>query len=215
MFTICSIMNDDAPDPILQRQLQLLGDLAEIGLEVARAVEREAKSETRSVDIDRVAMAYSRTARAVRLTIMLQSKVMADAKAEAEKAADLKARWHPVYIRKARVERIVERLAEAEHPDDEDAVDRIVIEAGERLDDEDLYGDVMDRPIGELVALICRDLGLDPDWSRLAEEAWAKEEGAQLPPLAPPTCAPWPAAPHPFGAAPPGSDSPCCPGPAP
>jgi hypothetical protein len=49
-------------------------------------------------------------------------------------------------------------------------------EVCERLDDDDIYGDVIARPVGELVALICRDLGLEPDWARLAEEAWAREE---------------------------------------
>ncbi|MDB5459102.1 MAG: hypothetical protein JWO72_843, partial [Caulobacteraceae bacterium] len=44
------------------------------------------------------------------------------------------------------------------------------------LDDEDLYGDVLARPFSEVVADICRDLGLDPDWSRLAQEPWARAE---------------------------------------
>ena len=46
-------------------------------------------------------------------------------------------------------------------------------------------GDVRQRPVGELVALICRDLDLDPDWTRLAEEAWAKEEIASGVPSSP------------------------------
>ncbi len=57
----------------------------------------------------------------------------------------------------------------------------MIEETGERLDDEDIYGDVASRPVGELVALICRDLGLDPDWTRLAEEAWAQDEIAEAP----------------------------------
>jgi hypothetical protein len=30
------------------------------------------------------------------------------------------------------------------------------------------------RPVGELVALICRDFGLEPNWDALASEAWAQ-----------------------------------------
>jgi len=89
----------------------------------------------------------------------------------------------PVYRRKARVEAIIERVAKADH--DEEEVDRLVREAGERLDDEDLYGEVLGRPVGELVSLICRDLGLAPDWSRLAEEAWARREAAEGDPRSP------------------------------
>ncbi len=85
-------------------------------------------------------------------------------------------RTDPLYVHKARVEAIVERIAKGKAKNDEEKVDRLIREAGERLDDEDIYGDVLERPVGELVALICRDLGLDPDWTRLAEEAWAQEE---------------------------------------
>ena len=60
--------------------------------------------------------------------------------------------------------------------DDEDRLDDLVHETAERLDDDDIFGDVLTRPVGELVSLICRDLGLEPDWARLGEEAWAKEE---------------------------------------
>ena len=54
---------------------------------------------------------------------------------------------------------------------------------------------VASRPVGELVALICRDFGLDPNWDALAEEAWAQAEmdgGAEGSPFAP-TDAPPPA----------------------
>ena len=49
-------------------------------------------------------------------------------------------------------------------------------EAGDRLDDIDLYGDLLDRPISEILARICADIGLPLDWSRLALEAWARTE---------------------------------------
>ena len=34
----------------------------------------------------------------------------------------------------------------------------------------------MSRPVSDLVADICRDLGLNPHWARLAKEAWAEAE---------------------------------------
>ena len=30
--------------------------------------------------------------------------------------------------------------------------------------------------MSEIVARICKDLGLEPDWNKLAEELWAKAE---------------------------------------
>ena len=170
------------------RQLQLLGELAELGLDVARAVERQAGDMHSCVSPDPrpalafqgdPALAYARVSRAVRLTLMLQAKLI-DAMKAAE-TADAAARtqpdrFSPEYQRKARVERIVERLAEAEHPDAEDQVTDLLAEAAERLDDEDLYGDLLDRPMSELVARICQDLGLAPDWAGLAQELWAVKE---------------------------------------
>jgi hypothetical protein len=35
---------------------------------------------------------------------------------------------------------------------------------------------ILKRPTAEIIALICRELGLPDDWPRLAEEAWAREE---------------------------------------
>jgi hypothetical protein len=189
--------DDDWSRPLAEGQLALLGRLAEAGLEVALAVERTAKragvdDEAEPVDLAALSLAYARASRAVRLTVMLQSKVIADLKARdaarhiaMTAAADEQARREPLYARKVRIERVVERLAEAEHGDDEDKVDRLVIEAGERLDDEDFCGDILERPIGEIVALICRDLGLEPDWPRLAEQAWAREEAAKGDPRSP------------------------------
>jgi len=175
------------------RQLEMLGELAEIGLDVARAIERQASGRTDAQDGDAPttpavfqgdpALAYARVSRAVRLTLMLQARLIEDLKAAdkagaeagAEAAAET-ARLEPAYRKKVRVEAIVERLIEAEHPDDEETLDTLMADAGERLDDEDLYGDLLERPVSEIVARLCKDLGLAPDWAELAEELWAVRE---------------------------------------
>jgi hypothetical protein len=57
---------------------------------------------------------------------------------------------------------------------------------------------ILKRPTAEIIALICRELGLPADWPRLAEEAWAREaaEGDE----AEPPCPPAPrSSPDPFG----------------
>src|SRR6185312_7856750 len=75
-----------------------------------------------------------------------------------------------------RAVRVVRRVARDHCRKDGYAVSAIAREAAERLDDDDIYGLVATRPVGELVAMLCRDFGLEPDWSHLAAEAWAKAE---------------------------------------
>jgi hypothetical protein len=170
----------DRARALIEPQLRLLGRLAEIGLDVAETVGRQARGEAEAPAKGDLGLAFARVSRAVRLTVALQQKLVDGLEAlEAGRPAGKDgARPDPDYILKARVERIVERTAEAEHDDDEWAVDRLVRETAERLDDIDLYGDLLDRPISEIVARIARDIGLPLDWSRLAEEAWARTEMA-------------------------------------
>jgi hypothetical protein len=200
---------------VIRRQIARLDELADSGLAMAKEIERRAVEPAPEGEPapppETLAMAFSRVARAVRMTSLLQARLLKDMDEGARRAA-FDHRWaapepapdpividdaeieaamsDPAFVHKVRVERIVERVAKAAH-DDAETVDRLLAETTERLDDEDLYGDVLTRPVGELVALICRDLGLDPDWERLSEEAWARAEIASgvsgspfaLPPL--------------------------------
>ncbi len=210
VFTICSYMpaaTQTLPQPtptaapdmartLLERQLWVLGQLAEGGLEIARAIERRATSdESPDAVLDAAPMAYARVARAVRMTIMLQSKLIADLQTLEAKGAQAAAHAHclqgPQRVglecdQKERIGRIIGRIAGADGAD-EDEVERLTEEAAERLDHDDLYGDILTRPVSEIIALICKDLGLEPDWPQLAEEAWARaeiESGAAGSPLA-------------------------------
>ncbi len=191
--------NAAAPDLAraqLERQLWVLGHLAEGGLEIARAIEQRAISdESPDAVLDAAPLAYARVSRAVRMTILLQSKLIADLQTLEAKAAHEDAHTNSLRgsqrvglecDQKERIGRIIARIAGADGAD-EDEVERLTEEAAERLDQDDLYGDVLTRPVSELIALICKDLGLEPNWPRLAEEAWAKveiESGAAGSPLA-------------------------------
>jgi hypothetical protein len=150
----------EAATALIARQLQQLGDLAEIGLEIARAVERRVKAAGPQDDLDPFAAAYARVARAVRLSIMLQSRLL-DARKLAQDR-ERAARNRALDLGKARIERLVERAVLAEHGEDKAEVDRLMTETGDRLDFED-YGDILDRPVEEVAALICKDLGLEVD----------------------------------------------------
>jgi hypothetical protein len=171
--------------PLFERQIAMSGQLAEAGLEVALLLKDQVKSAHEDGAAEVVVSAgatFARVARAVRMTLLLQSKLirqlqdwdrntafitscdLAEKDSEREALTDQ---------RKARIEQIVERGAWD--------VERLVVETAERLDQDDIYGDLLDRPISELVAMICKDLGLDPDWPQLAEEAWARDEMAGAP----------------------------------
>ncbi len=182
----------------LDLQLETLGRLAEVGLRIAEAIGDQAQTVAAdpggddaltartTASLNACAMGYARVARAVRMTLALQSRLLQPA---AEKPSADKTPEEPVTYRfrwmedpaaeketqRTRVRRLVRRVAEDALLDRE-VCERLEREAAERLVDEDLYGDPTQRPIGDILAHICRDLGLDPDWGRLSQEPWAKEE---------------------------------------
>jgi hypothetical protein len=173
---------------LVEQQVAMLTRLAQVGLTIAGAVEQRALEEAKAPGGPdapfRCDLAYARVARAVRLTLALQSRALKDLVA-LDEAADrvrsrppaaplVERRPDPQGQRRERIARIVQRVIEAEWEGDD--VERLSDAAWERLEDEDVYGDLTARPIGETVARICEDLELSPDWTRLAREAWAVAE---------------------------------------
>jgi len=151
----------------VDRQLRMLDRLAEVGLEIAVALEAQAKGGDPVVQGD-IAMAYSRVARAVRQTIMLQSRLIEDLQAHETSRAAGRAAAH------ARAARIVRGVIDDDRTNDAERAERLAAEAAERLREED-FGDLLSRPFADAVADICRDLGLSPDWLALAERCAAAE----------------------------------------
>ena len=197
---ICSNMNAPAafaagpgaasPDPaearrhaLLDRHLERLDQLIEAGMDMVQGLAAQAAGGPTVVQGD-IALAYSRVSRAVRMAILLQSRLVAEPGADAGGEPDtLVVSWmepegsisERTAARKERVEQIVEGVARFERDDDE-AAERLGRETAERLERDDIYGDVLTRPVSELVADICRDLNLAPDWPRLARQPWAQRE---------------------------------------
>ena len=93
------------------------------------------------------------------------------------------------------VEDGLEARIDAETGEDEGVPDEIhdLYDAlDERLSDPKDKDDFTDLPISELIARVCRDLGMIPDWSLWEEEDWAIEEAEARTPGSP-------YAPAPFG----------------
>jgi hypothetical protein len=153
------------PRPLVERQLEALGELVGIGLKIARGIERAVDGEgdraPSLADLNAAAMAYARVSRAVRQTVMLQSRLQEApeaGRAPAERAGALK----------ARLNRILRRAIQDTHGERE-TIERLCAEAAERLERES-FDEAFGRPVVEIVADICRALGLKPNWERLADD---------------------------------------------
>ena len=182
----CEIESAAWAEAMLRRQAELLAQLAEAGTRMALAIEASAAGTGPDKP---AAMAFARMTRAVRMTALLQTRLIheigriqanrridaARLRREADHADEVaRALADPAHDHKARVERIVERIAAAECGDDDDRLDTLVAECGERLDDDDIYGDVANRSVRELVQLICQDLDLDE--RPFLHERWGQED---------------------------------------
>jgi hypothetical protein len=166
-----------------ERHLRMLQDLAEIGMDLARSVQRQAHEQA-AADLDAAALglAFSRIARAVRQTVALEARLAEDR--QAKTAARIASQTHTRAAHRRRdVRAVVAQAIEADAADSD--VEDLLLDLEERLADRDNEADFAERPIGELVARICRDLGVTPDWSLWEDEDWAVEEAAARPPGSP------------------------------
>jgi hypothetical protein len=166
-----------------ERHLRTLEDLAEIGMDLARTVQRQAHEQA-AADLDAAALGlvFSRIARAVRQTVALEARLAEDR--QAETAAQLASRTQARATRRRReVRAVVEQAIEADAAETD--LEDLLLDLEERLVDYD-DADFADRPIGELVARICRDLGVAPDWSLWEDEDWAVEEAVRRGAASPP-----------------------------
>jgi hypothetical protein len=174
-------------DTRTHQRLAILRELAEIGMRLARGVERQAEDpEAAPGD---VGLVFSRIARAVRQTLALEARFEAELQTrllmEQGEAEDRRVReaYAPISQRSDVVRRAVGQAIEAD-AEDEDQEEQLFEALDERLDEHEDENDYLDRPIGELVAQICKDLGVRADLSLWEDEDWAIEEAAERAPEA-------------------------------
>ena len=174
----------DFARPLLEQQLAELSVLAEMGMEIAGRLRDQVvetpKADAPAIDPAAVALAFSRVSRAIRLTFALQTMVIDKlrgvgrieggevhlARLAAEDAARAsvpeKLEDPRLTARKAEIGSAITGIIREIHKDAEggEAHERCVREATERLKDADDLGDILARPINEVIAQICRELGL-------------------------------------------------------
>ncbi|MGB8843592.1 MAG: hypothetical protein WCC64_21280 [Aliidongia sp.] len=186
-------------------KLGMLREMAEMGMEMARDVRDQAVAEPApeppakpSRDSDALARAFARLTRAVRIAIALHTRLEEDHRRQGEASAADRARrateardQHRAYQRD-KVKRVIDATLDAAAGDDDDDAgedgnerERLEDEWRERLLDFDDYALGGTRSIGEIIARICRDLGVTPDWTRWVDADWARDEMATKPPGSP------------------------------
>jgi hypothetical protein len=190
---------------ILRRLAELSMEMAEILLERARTQAPAAEGAAPIVQGD-PGLALTRVARSVRQTVSLHARLTEDlagrrkaAAAEAGQAAakvraDAEERAREAYDsrRQTRAYEIEASVAQAIeiHTDDPVEVARLNEDLKDRLEacelDEGGPTDLCARPLGETIARLCHQLGLDPDWSRWDGEAWVVKRPCAPPPWSPP-----------------------------
>jgi hypothetical protein len=178
-----------------ERHLDMLQELARMGMELARAVHRQgvapaeqASEQPAPEPAAEAALAFSRIAKTVRQCLALEARVADQQRrrelGEIDQAGELlkQSRSYLLGAKRRQVKRAVADAIESEaesggiYPSD---AERLFDRLDERIEDE--VDDLDDRPVGELIERLCRKLGVAPDWTRWQGEDWAVEEIADKP----------------------------------
>jgi hypothetical protein len=184
----------DVPSDVAERRARhvaVLRELAEIGMDIARALRGQAEADPKaSAGAD---LAFARIARAVRLTLALETRMAEEGFAATQRLAahQQSARERADFVERVRigqrestVHRLVAEAIEIEGQETERAEpDEVLLDAlDEAMKGLDLSDD---RCIGEIVATLCKDLGVTIDWTYCQDEHWAREERIHRPPGSP------------------------------
>ena len=195
--------SQDALDPAAERaerQCRMLVELAQIGVRLALTLERQAAAAADAAEAGGAPVAapfggdlglvFDRLTRAVRLTLMLETRIaegevgrqaqVAEARAKAAQAAQRAAidAWEEAQVEA--VVAVVEKTLDADGQDDETIVARLR-ETREYLESGDEDYDILEHPLSRVIAVICEEFGVKPDWSLWTDTDWAIEEAQDRP----------------------------------
>ena len=134
---------------------RVLHELIDLGADMARLVHRQASEQAEAgvlgvgPDAADLTHAFDRVARGIRRTVALAHKLSEPARPSA--AAP----------RTAARRRIIREVEDAiQRSVDEDEAEGLEAELSERIDSPDLEDDIDGRPVADIIADICRDLGI-------------------------------------------------------
>ena len=182
----------------------ILGELAELGLMLARDLATQARACEDPGDTERLVTAFHKTSRAVRLTLALEAKLRRDRDRDArdeaqaqrrDEAEDRKAALDraieqrrnapssPVEGHKARVTGLLKRLIWNESEGDEEDYEVLRDDLSARLDEAALCEGFLETPVVALAQAIGSDMGLTGELALTLGEA-ARTVAATPPRLA-------------------------------
>ena len=163
-----TLSDDDIDAERAEWRARTLRHLVAIGMDMARMLQDQARdlqgSDPGVVGAD-LSLRFHRISRSIRMSLALDAKLAAGFQAQMKdrKAAVLTER-------KALAKEAVSRQVDRDTPDRD-----LHRERSDRIEREDLE-DFSDKPVSEIIAIICADLGITPDWQAWSLEPWAIEE---------------------------------------
>ncbi len=187
---------------LMARRLTRLGEIAEVGMTMMRSLAAAAATPAEASGIAETvksarqpspAADYDRLARSVRLTLRFEAEtaqalcdvVSGEARAKAARETRRREREGAAAEERRKevrseVEWRVRAAAEAEITEDTE-LDDLDEALEERLDHDEAYADLEDRPLREVVEALCRDLDLAPDFSDWTDDDFALPEDRVAP----------------------------------
>jgi hypothetical protein len=176
----------DAPAGLHRAELDRL---IAIGMKFAERLGEAA--DDRQADVSKASLVFARVARAVRQTVALEALLADQARVRAEREryeaqlareeAEIDCPWlalglteaeydarNEAFRREASAHQLVKGVIK--HQYDKDDRESLTLDLEELLEDKEKF--FSDEPLSEVIAGICRDLGLEPDWSGLSRKDW-------------------------------------------
>jgi hypothetical protein len=183
-----------------ERRVRLLEELSEIGMDLARALRREAQAAADEAEPDGsatdaktgrptarsgdLAGAFASLSRAIRLTLTLEGRADEALRAlragvlverEAQRAEAARRASAAAQARREghfeRIRSLVIDVADREIDDGEALCDLEEV-LDERMREDEAYADLENLPLREAVQRLCADLELTPDWSLWTGDGW-------------------------------------------
>ena len=174
-----------------QRDLQDVANRAGVKEVIEETIVLEVRSDFGAI--------ISKIARAVRMTIMLEDKLMKErrrrllgledlreTRRQAAETAEVEANRRRMRIRRNRVDVAVRETIRLEQPDRESR--EPFLEALQDLWDDEEYQNLEawdTWSIGPTIAAFCQELGVKPDWDRWKDQDWAVAEAQENTPGSP------------------------------
>jgi len=177
----------DAQSADQARAEAILGELAELGLMLARELAVRARAAEDPADTERLVSAFNKTSRGVRLTLALNAKLARDAQrwgreeaeaaAQSARAAQAQAQQQerdarfaqaaapasPVQERRSRVKGLLNRLLWNESEGDEEEYEVLGADLDARLHEASQGEGFLDLPITAIAQQVASDMGLSGD----------------------------------------------------